>query len=247
MTSENVDWRCKQIEEMREQSDSLRGESLVFSQEADQIEARINELEREQQEEEAKDNVAKLAVLFSESQERYSDVFSTHLRSFESCTEDEFWTISGRLGSKIKYWLDGLGRCNPVKRAANNVFWDMLDMANWSMECWEQCARFAVTYQEFAHKLYQHCHEMKGIEKGDDGYSDWTDSLPLAGKSVVVGILFDDIATYKQVEAALAKHRPELKDFIQNGENYVRRTLEETLREFFVTVVKQNGGKTDEE
>jgi len=241
------DWRSGQIEEMRAQAATLRKKAEGCNQEASQVEARIKKYEREQEEEEARGNIARLAIMCADCQAQYEDAFQEYMSTFKACTDDELWPFVGKLGTRIEYWrVDG--GCDPVKRAIDNVFWDILDMANWSMESWEQCARLAVGYGDISDKLHQHCHEMKGVEKSDDSYGDWTDCLPLAGEPVVQGILSDDIATYKQVEAALKEHRPAgLVDFIQNGENYIRGALDKVLREFFVNAVRHAGKKDDEE
>ena len=80
---------------------------------------------------------------------------------------------------------------------------------------------------------------MPGVAKGDDGYGDWTDALPLGGREFVEGIMNDDIANYKQVDTALETCAPGLKTLIQEGENYIEMSFEDKLIDHFAYAVRE--------
>lgn len=181
-----------------------------------------------------------LATTYNQVQAEYHEAVLNRINScdpLKSKDLEEFWAWLEKLGQKVEYWIGG--NFDPVKRAVDNVIWDILNEDNWSMESWERCGRLVATYNELVGKLSKHCWEMKGVEKSDDGYSDWTDCLPLAGRKVVEGILSDDLATFKQVGAAIKRHRPKLVDLIQNGENYVRGAMDDVMEEYFTNVVRR--------
>lgn len=99
------------------------------------------------------------------------------------------------------------------------------------LEAWQLMARFLKRYEQLKSQLSKKCNDLPGLERGDDGYGDLMDSLPLAGRFVVTGLLEDDIANFKQLEKAISDHP--LKDFILDGENYITMTLEDKLRDAF--------------
>ena len=228
------------IEELERKLHELRMNRAGVESEIGQVNAQLDLAKQEIARDSAGKDLIEAAKTYSEVRTRFDQLVRDRINSFDPLEDGdlkkEFWPWLEKLGKKVAYWHGG--NFDPVKRAVDNVIWDILNEDNWSMESWEQCGRLVATYSDLVNKLYKHCFEMKGVEKGDDAYSDWTDCLPLAGRKVVDGILSDDLATYKQVGAAIEKARPKLVKLIQNGENYIRMAMDNVLKEYFTNVVR---------
>jgi len=104
------------------------------------------------------------------------------------------------------------------------------------LKCWQTSVAFRNRYEGLKSTLSKKLWDLPGLERGDDGYGDLMDSLPLAGRAVLDGIFQDDIANFKQLEKALADNP--LKDFILNGENYIAMKLTEALEQAFLSVAR---------
>jgi hypothetical protein len=113
---------------------------------------------------------------------------------------------------------------------------DEQDKGKLMLACWEQSVRFRNHYEQLTGKLSKMLWEMPGLERGDDGYGDLIDSLPLAGRAVLDGLFREEIVSFKQLEKALADNP--LKDFILNGENYIQMKLTEALEQAYLSVAR---------
>lgn len=186
-------------------------------------------------------NFIQTAKARNAAQEAYKKAFWAELRSLKPMPTEEFFVTVEALAKVVEQDRKrGMGSamhnffCNNVYQSYGQCAWPFDDLSK--PVAWELMARFHNKYEEVKSTLSKKCWELKGLERGDDGYGDLMDSLPLAGRAVVEGLLNDDIANYKQLEKALADHP--LKDFILNGENYVEMKMEEKLEEAFLSVVR---------
>lgn len=182
------------------------------------------------------DELLKQARATHEVEKAYDDAFRKNKWTLKPLDAEAFWLIIDSLRGNLE---GGLAVGRRVESEVHNLMCQYVHgsysrpkIPDWPEEKlarWENMVRFLVKYEEVKATLSKKMHDMKGLERGDDGYGDLMDSLPLAGREVVSGIMVDDIANYKQLVKAL-KDYP-LKDFILNGENYVEMALESKLKE----------------
>jgi hypothetical protein len=182
------------------------------------------------------DELLKQARATHEVEKAYSDAFRKNKWTLKPLDAEMFWVIVDSLRDNL---VSGLAAGRRVESEVHNLMctyvhgsYSRSKIDGWPEEKlprWENMVRFLVKYEEMKATLSKKMYDMKGLERGDDGYGDLMDSMPLAGREVVDGIMNDDIANYKQLEKALADHP--LKDFILCGENYVEMALEEKLKE----------------
>lgn len=228
------------IEELEKKLHELRMNRAGVESEIKQVNAQLDLAKQEIARDSAGKDLIEAAKTYSKVRARFDQLVRDRINSFDALDGDDlkeqFWPWLEKLGQKVEYWIGG--NFDPVKRAVDNVIWDILNDGNWSMESWDKCCRLVETYSSLVSKLSKHCWEMKGVDKGDDAYGDWTECLPLAGRKVIEGILEDDLATFKQVGAAITRHRPKLVKLIQEGENYVRMVMDNVLEEYFTNVVR---------
>lgn len=192
-------------------------------------------------------NLIKTAKARSEANEAYEKAFRSELRSLRPMDTEEFWETLPFLAENVETdrSVDSAMHnfmCNVVYQSYGEhpaCFGELSEYNRWELAC-----RFHNKYEEIVSTLSKKCWEMKGLERGDDGYGDLMDSLPLAGREVVDGIMNDDIANYKQLQKALAAH-PKRGEYILNGENYIASSLERALQKALLSVVRRD--ERDEE
>ena len=177
--------------------------------------------------------VIELARAKTAADTAYEQAFRAHLRSFKPLDTEKFWVILDQFKDEI---IARVNRGTNVKDGAHNLMCRLVHNDDNPLKSWEDMVRFLSKYEEVSATLSKKCFEMKGLERGDDGYGDLMDSLPLAGRVVVDGIMSDDIANYRQLTKALAEHP--LKKFILDGENYVHMTFERVLQKAFTSVTR---------
>lgn len=183
------------------------------------------------------ERVKALARAAAEADTEYRSVFGHYILEFEPLDIEQFWGVMSRLVKNIDSSFS-------VKTACHNLMCTfvyssaMSEVAGWPDEptpAWESAARFFARYQKITSDLCDKCWKMPGLERSDDGYGDLMDALPLAGREIVKGIMEDDIANYKQLEACVPGP---LRDFILNGENYIVISLEDALRKAYQSIAR---------
>jgi hypothetical protein len=175
--------------------------------------------------------------------EAYEAAFRAHMHTFKPLDTETFWVVLDSLKDNL---VSGLKAGRKVESEVHNLMctfvhgsYRVAPIKDWpedKMGRWENMVRFLRCYELVSHNLSIKMDRMPGLERGDDGYGDLMDSLPLAGREIVRAITEDEIANYKQLEKALVEHP--LKKFVLGGENYVRMALEEKLKEQFPSIVK---------
>jgi len=186
-------------------------------------------------------NLIQTAKARNAASKAYKEAFKAELRSLKPMETEDFFVVLEALAERVLSDKSrGIGSamhnfmCNCVYQSYGPCpapFDDLSKPVAWELMC-----RFHNKYEEVKATLSKKMWEMKGLERGDDGYGDLIDSLPLAGRKVVESILNDDIANYKQLEKAL--NDDPLKNFILHGENYIEMKLEEALEKAFLSVVR---------
>lgn len=188
--------------------------------------------------------VIELAKEKAAADEVYGVAFRAHLRTFKPMDTSLFWEViekfSENISARLKY---GSG----VKDGAHNLLCELVygNAEEDQMAAWEDMARFLACYELVTHNLSIKMADMPNLDRGDDGYGDLVDSLPLAGQKIVNAITEDDIANSKQLDKALADHP--LGKFILEGENYICMSFEKVLLKAFVSVSREQEEEEREE
>lgn len=181
-----------------------------------------------------------LAKARRESNQAYQNEFLKEVRSLSPMKTEEFWEVIPFLAKRVTSDRDvdpamHNFMCNLVYQSYGDCPDSYDDLSG--PVAWELTVRFLNKYVEIKRTLSKKCHDLRGLERGDDGYGDLMDSLPLAGQEIVDGLMNDDIATYKQLEEAFTlKNDQPLKKFILHGENYIEMKLEKALQKAYLSV-----------
>lgn len=200
-------------------------------------------------------NLKQLAKAQRDSNAAYEKAFRKEIRSLKPMKLEEFWEV-------VPFVVERVLKDNDVDSAMHNLMCNAVYQSYGkcppSFEdlsqpvAWELMVRFLNKYEEVKSTLHNKCSDLRGLERGDDGYGDLMDSLPLAGKEIVEGLINDDIATYKQLEAAfvtrneIGKVVSLLQPFILNGENYITMKLEEALQSAYLSVSRNDEDDDDD-
>lgn len=168
----------------------------------------------------------------------YSEEFPKQARKLELLTDDEFWKLCRIFRDFVVRYRFGYGRTNGVKDAAWEFFRKVIvDGAEVEDEFWLRM-RFAARYGEVCGRASEALWDV--IERGNDGFGDLLDSLPLAGREVhekaCEGFYGNESALAEAVQAAgppIRKSTDEFTRFILFGENYHGLMLHEAAEKAF--------------
>jgi rubrerythrin len=148
-------------------------------------------------------------------------------------TDDEFWSI---LAVYRKEVLSSIRAGRKSEASAHNLQCRMESRGEQKAALY---MRFAKTYELKASKLYKPLFEV--VEgRGDDGYGDLLDNLPLIGREVYEKALDGYYGNESALRDAVlesfkgtVKEAERLISYIFNGENYNQMSLNEKGREVF--------------
>ena len=107
---------------------------------------------------------------------------------------------------------------------------------------WQKLAVFCAMYADYVVKIGKAIRHMDGLDRGDDGFSDLCDSLPLAGKSIVEQLLSRTILTYKGLKDEMpgtgnaTGQLTTMSKFILEGENYCHTAFVDALAEYLPSI-----------
>jgi hypothetical protein len=182
--------------------------------------------------------------------EQYRKAFNSFMAELDELEDTElFWRITDILAEAFKG-----KRTPPTESAVHNLFHACL----WSnrvvegiyqtseLAAWSQMAQYCISLRELKRALSTKLWDLPGLERGDDGYGDLIDCLPLAGRKVIEGIFEDDIANYKQLAKAVSDH-PLGDSFFLYGEHYIDMGLEEKVKDAFCSILRSLDIKAAEE
>lgn len=178
--------------------------------------------------------VTELAKEKTAADRAFGKAFRAHLRTFEPLEISRFWEVVDQLQLHIGRRLSYGG----VKDGAHNLICQEVYQATDEMSAWGDMARFLARYEDIKTRLSIKMDRLPGLDRGDDGFGDLIDSLPLAGPEVFIAIMADDVANGKQLDKAVIAHP--LAKFILEGENYICMTFEKALKKSFVHVSRED-------
>lgn len=179
------------------------------------------------------DEILKQADDLRKSEGQYETAFDHWARSVPSLSPKHFWPEVDRL--RLIWEQEG----HDSERAAE----EYLRLA--ACEGEEKLAaavHFAVSYRRYSESVRGACeHIVQGWDRGDDGFGDLMDSLPMAGEEVYTrvksGEFFDedededDIVNIDDLEQCIRESVPKSGDQIVHGEHYWASTLERAAAE----------------
>lgn len=178
-----------------------------------------------------------LGNTFTRTKEQYEKAVQAHIRAFAAkpLDDDNFFDLLGGLQSALQYrrLKDSKHGCEEFVRSM--CFDRGRQYNNDMMSGWILVARFLGDYQRLVSRLHKKLWSLPGLERGDDGFGDLCDSLPLAGEAVITKVMDGDIANFRQLEAAIPDEA--MRKFTLHGENYIRMFIEEFLVEKYAHVV----------
>ena len=200
----------------------------------------------------------------ADAQTVYAEAFNAYYDTLEVLEDTRFWQIMDWYREEVKHLLLrevvllneftctlGLKRNN--RDAAHELLRKAL-VGHYHNFTVTEAMRFAKTYEAKVAAIYKPLFDtVEG--RGDDGYDDLLDSLPLVGKEFYVRCL--DSASFngsnarfeKAVKEACSNYRHdtphvcfEFKKFVLQGENYNRMDLKDKCQSFFKSETGQAEG-----
>ena len=172
-----------------------------------------------------------LAVEMEASNRAFEKAFVHFMNGVPLLERDKFFHIAAMYREEIVSFKFRLNRSNGVKQAAWEIFrCAICENPNYNGE---ELIQFAKTYDTMKSKLYKPLFDV--VEgKGDDGYSDLLDNLPLVGQELYEALERKDYGTTRKIQAEIRaeltgmlanRKKPEMlvdkmEKFIWNGENY---------------------------
>jgi hypothetical protein len=184
----------------------------------------------------------KLAVTYLDSKAAYQDAARDYIRSLAPLPVEAFDALVPKLADAIRNTLHH-GRAD-VERGVEHFIYDHVIRGAYVIggdktairPNWGKMACFLARYVELKDRLSKHCFNMPGVEKGDDGYGDWIDALPLAGEHILNAIWTG--TTYSNLKEMLSGDS--LSGLILNGENYISMRLEDNLIERLANIERHD-------
>lgn len=192
------------------------------------------------------EDMRKLGVEYLCLVDKYETTVRNYIRAFYPLdSEDEFWALLEKLRGTLQQrkLKDSEHGCNEFVRSLcfdKTHAWPACanmndkELAEAEIQSWTTAARFLASYNRLVARLSKRLDQMPGLERGDDGFGDLCDSMPLAGREVADGILKEDIETYKQLEAAIPE---EWRKFALFGENYIATYIMQALTKYYAIIV----------
>lgn len=179
-------------------------------------------------------NAVKTGELLLRHKEAFNKAYQNYSIGIPACGDANGFFMLEKFRHHIKtYVFDYKRGNNPgIKHAAGEMFRLIaVEKADYTMRDMES---FVKWYGELRHKIGNHLSDV--IEsRGDDGYGDLCDSLPLAGTSVVQRILADGYETEEDLEqSVLAQLGSDWAKFLLHGENYVEMRLMKQAKKWFL-------------
>ena len=117
-------------------------------------------------------NLQQLAKARRETDEAYSKAFRATVRTLTPMTTEDFWKVIPLLGERLEADRDVDAAmhnfmCNNVYQSYGECTEPFEDLS--SPVAWELAVRFLNKYEEIKSTLYKKCHDLRGLERGDDG------------------------------------------------------------------------------
>lgn len=157
-------------------------------------------------------------------------------------SDEEFWNFIDTLNANIKrFKFNSEKAVNEAVRSSLfttcTLGWQQHSFGDDELKNWHLVAKISNKYQSLKFHLWEKADALR-LEhfRGDDSMSDLIDSLPLAGKEVVNGIISGNIDSEKHFKEMI---EPDLRKVVLSGENYIAQILEECLVRFFTTIAMQ--------
>ena len=163
------------------------------------------------------------------------DLVRGEIREAVGTDVDRAWELIESIGREA---LRCASPRDSIRRAMGQAFWNrmacghrsMPGVESWSLQLWRSLVEDYVSFVAIKRSLSKHLWEMPDVEKGDDGFGDWCDALPLAGKALYTEIVGGGLQTYREIARDLqARGDADATYKLTEAELYVEMTWEEVL------------------
>lgn len=178
------------------------------------------------------DKLRELAKPYMTAKAEWNKAWCETYAAHPPCTKVKFYKILPLFREAIESFVFKLRRSNGVEQAADEMYRRVLTgETTWAFD---DLIGFSKYYEKLDNALYQPLFDVV-TGRGDDGYSDLLDSLPLADERIVDRCLAsgkksrtprDGYLTNAEFEADLKTLGDKWYEFIADGENYVVSSLE---------------------
>ncbi len=184
------------------------------------------------------------AISFHEALQAYHQAFSEHFdNQVTTLPTDRFWQLQTVFNRQVIRFRFGYGRTNGVEQAAREFFrqpyaGDFRATGPGTKYSFDEAMSFAKSWRDIAGQLYEPLFDVV-TGRGDDGYSDLLDSLPLAGREVVNKATNREFDNNQQFEEAVVlacskQGYEQLTRLILRGENYIGMSLFDSAKDYLV-------------
>ena len=179
-------------------------------------------------------SVVKLAKDFQELKRRSDQAIQSIIDDAPPLNDDCFWGLTRNLAYAIRERKRTGGT---VKEAIHNWYIGV-SMQQKPWDKWYTLASFLQRYEDISASLHGVCFNLSEVSKGDDGFGDWMDALPLAGEQIIQKI-FDDKPSYSIIDRAVASAWGDtLRDVIMEGENHICMRIGDYLTRVFPNAIR---------
>jgi len=184
------------------------------------------------------------ALLFNKAKDDYHQSFQRLLKSIKPLDNNRFWELLKHYRSEVVQYVLMYKRCTEDAASEffrKTTFGTMRATCTWNFD---EALAFVVAYELKSKELYQPLFDI--VEgRGDDGYGDLLDSLPLAGRETFdkcMGRKFFDNEEFEDFVKHALSHGDtpvvvQLQQHVLHGENYNRMHLQEQAQKFFALKV----------
>lgn len=180
-----------------------------------------------------------------DAEDRYEKVWTQVRVTYATRLDPEvFWSIAARFIRIVqeRLGMTHFGSSNASKMAAEELF--RQNATGEHNFTFDQLLGFAHTWDELSSELHRILNDIV-TDKGDDGYGDLCDSLPLAGRNAIAKLLEPakyGIKNNAGVRAIIRSHAindlvyvkaSPWQNYIWDGENYITTVLEDAAKKWF--------------
>lgn len=205
--------------------------------------------------------LSKLGIAHRDAKAAYEKAARNYIRSVKPMSEAKFWPMVDVFAESLHRFIKIYKREHKVG-ITEFVRGHLFDAAH-SCRCnipkggfgdyvmgqWHELVAFLAQYERQHVVAYNAMKNWEDLDRGDDGFGDLCDSMPLAGGDIFRALREGDIANAKQLTKALKaldeKEKHPGSKFILDGENYIRMFLEEALSDYFIGTIKYNEEEED--
>lgn len=185
------------------------------------------------------------AKVFREARSQFDEEFMDWARSIPPMAPEHFWPMVDEFREVLIYTMQH--KKEGYVEAAADEFMRRTVVNSGDLAA---AVHFALSWGHYKGKAYAAGDELGfSFDRGDDGYGDLMDAMPLMGQEFNHKLMLGKFNTLRefneQVDAECCSLGRVLKDVVLHGESYFRMYLEEVAQKW-VVIESRNYGKDGE-